>query len=62
MLTVWSCERAKALKSLLDVLGEVEQTVKDTPPVDNGKSRFGNPAFKTFYDRIAEVRRWLVSF
>lgn len=43
------------------MLGEVEQTVKDTPPVDNGKSRFGNPAFKTFYDRIAEVRRLRLS-
>lgn len=50
------CPRAKAVRSLLEVLREVEQTVKDTPPVDNGKSRFGNPAFKTFYDRIAEVR------
>lgn len=38
------------------MLGAVEQTVKDTPPVDNGKSRFGNPAFKDFYDKVAEVR------
>ena len=34
----------------------MEQIVKDTPPVDNGKSRFGNPAFKDFYDKISEVR------
>jgi hypothetical protein len=46
---------AQAVKSLLSVLDSVEQTAKDTPPVDNGKSRFGNPAFKTFYDCVADV-------
>lgn len=34
---------------------------KHTPPVDNKLSRFGNPAFKTFYDRVGEVsREWCV--
>lgn len=46
----------QAVKNLLSVLDAVEQTVKDTPPVDNGKSRFGNPAFKDFYDKVSEVR------
>lgn len=32
--------------------------MRDTPPVENGKSRFGNPAFRTFYDRVNEVRIW----
>lgn len=27
----------------------------DTPPVDNKLSRFGNPSFKTFFDKVAEV-------
>ena len=47
-------------KALLAVLDQVEQLVEDIPPVDNAKSRFGNPAFQTFYDRAAEVR--LLSF
>lgn len=45
-------------------MDEVEQLVREIPPVDNAKSRFGNPAFQTFYDRLAEVpfvgpRAWL---
>lgn len=28
---------------------------KETPPVDNKASRFGNPAFKTFYDKVNNV-------
>ncbi|KAK4701429.1 serine/threonine-protein phosphatase 2A activator, partial [Phenoliferia sp. Uapishka_3] len=48
-----SIAQSPAVDSLLAVLDEVEATVTATPPVDNGKSRFGNPAFKTFYDRIA---------
>jgi serine/threonine-protein phosphatase 2A activator len=37
------------------VLDSVAQIAKDTPPVDNAGSRFGNPAFKTFYDKLKEV-------
>jgi len=40
---------------VLSLLDKVEQIAKDTPPVDNAASRFGNPAFRTFYDKIAEV-------
>ena len=39
------------------MLDEVEEIAKSIPPVDNSASRFGNPAFKTFYDRVQEVRR-----
>ncbi|GAA6032304.1 hypothetical protein JCM8097_008109 [Rhodosporidiobolus ruineniae] len=42
-----------ATRALVHVLNEVEQLVSDTPPVDNGKSRFGNPAFRDFYDKVA---------
>jgi serine/threonine-protein phosphatase 2A activator len=27
----------------------------DTPPIGNASSRFGNPAFRTFYDNAAEL-------
>ena len=33
----------------------MEKIAKETPPVDNAASRFGNPAFRTFYDKISEV-------
>lgn len=39
----------------MQLLDQVEQLVKDTPPVDNKSSRFGNPAFKDFYDKAFAV-------
>lgn len=48
---------AQTTKALLAILDRVEQLVRDIPPVDNAKSRFGNPAFQTFYDKVAEVRK-----
>jgi len=42
--------------SVLRILDAVEQLCKDTPPVHNAASRFGNPAFRTLYDKIREVR------
>ncbi|KAK4054252.1 Serine/threonine-protein phosphatase 2A activator 2 [Microbotryomycetes sp. JL201] len=47
-------EQSPAITILCEILDHVEQCVKETPPVDNGKSRFGNPAFKTFYDKVAQ--------
>lgn len=35
------------------ILDHVLDLAKATPPVDNKLSRFGNPAFKTFYDKVA---------
>jgi len=43
----------------MDILDRVEKIANDTPPVENSASRFGNPAFRTFYDAVAEVRRCL---
>jgi serine/threonine-protein phosphatase 2A activator len=37
---------------LVHVLDQVLQIAHDTPPVDNKLSRFGNPAFKTFYAKV----------
>jgi serine/threonine-protein phosphatase 2A activator len=40
----------------MSMLDTVLETAKATPPVDNKLSRFGNPAFKTFYDLVVDVR------
>lgn len=45
----------KGVKAVLGVLDRVEEIAKATPPVDNKASRFGNPAFRTFYDKVQEV-------
>lgn len=37
------------------ILDDVLAIAKDTPPVDNKLSRFGNPAFKTFFDKVGEA-------
>lgn len=41
---------------MLDILERVAETARGIPPVDNKASRFGNPAFRTFFDKISEVR------
>jgi len=45
-------QRTRPLISILDTILDI---AKATPPVDNKLSRFGNPAFKEFYDRVGEV-------
>ncbi|GAA6054579.1 hypothetical protein JCM3770_000060 [Rhodotorula araucariae] len=42
-----------AVDALVEVLDAVEGVYNETPPVDNGMSRFGNPAFRDFYDKVA---------
>ncbi|KAN0074476.1 hypothetical protein V8E55_011888 [Tylopilus felleus] len=41
------------------VVAQVENIARQTHPVDNKASRFGNPAFKTFYDEMEKVIRSL---
>ena len=41
---------------MIEVLDRVEALAKETPPVDNAASRFGNPAFRSFYDKVQQVR------
>jgi serine/threonine-protein phosphatase 2A activator len=45
----------QCVEAILTVLDRVEQLANDTPPVDNKASRFGNPAFRTFYDKVGQV-------
>ncbi|RXK35674.1 serine/threonine-protein phosphatase 2A activator 2 [Tremella mesenterica] len=46
-------------RPLVNILDEILEIAKATPPVDNKLSRFGNPAFKTFYDKVGEASRGL---
>ncbi|KAG5635083.1 hypothetical protein H0H81_012494 [Sphagnurus paluster] len=49
------CDESSGVKSILQVIQKVEDIAQDTPPVENSASRFGNPAFRTFYDKISEI-------
>lgn len=40
---------------MLELLNKVNTYCEEIPPVQNEKSRFGNPAFKVFYSRISNV-------
>ncbi|KAI5118359.1 hypothetical protein M0805_004332 [Coniferiporia weirii] len=46
---------SEGVKAVLAVLDAVEELARGTPPVDNSGSRFGNPAFRTLYDKISEI-------
>lgn len=44
---------------ILAILVSVEETIKSYPPNEQGNSRFGNPAFRQFFDSItAQSRSW----
>ena len=45
----------QSARSLLNIIDSVLDIAKAIPPVDNKLSRFGNPAFKTFFDKVQEV-------
>lgn len=43
------------VKGVWRILDEVEDCVRNCPPEDQGGSRFGNPAFRVFVDKVAEA-------
>ncbi|CEP18277.1 hypothetical protein [Parasitella parasitica] len=45
---------SKNVQAILDILETLSAWVKNIPPVENSKSRFGNPAFKTFYEKVKD--------
>ncbi|KAI0356875.1 Phosphotyrosyl phosphatase activator [Trametes cingulata] len=49
------CAVSPAVQAVLDILDRVAETARNIPPVDNKASRFGNPAFRTFYDKVSEI-------
>jgi len=40
------------VRGLLHILQELEDTITQCPPDENGGSRFGNPAFRTYIDTL----------
>jgi serine/threonine-protein phosphatase 2A activator len=47
------------VKRILDILEKVEDSVKRSPPEDQGGSRFGNKGFRDFIDLVAkEAPEW----
>ncbi|KIJ43842.1 hypothetical protein M422DRAFT_60272 [Sphaerobolus stellatus SS14] len=49
------CTTSAGVEAILSVLQKVQDLALATPPVDNAGSRFGNPAFRTFHDKLAEA-------
>ncbi|CAB4397211.1 unnamed protein product [Rhizophagus irregularis] len=47
------CFISPTLSKMLELLNKANTYCEEIPPVQNEKSRFGNPAFKVFYSRIA---------
>ena len=45
----------QGVKAIVSVLDKVEEIAENNPPLDNSGSRFGNPAFRSFYDKVSEV-------
>ncbi|KAI8976474.1 Phosphotyrosyl phosphatase activator [Pilobolus umbonatus] len=45
---------SKNVQSVLTLLDTLMNWVNEIPAVENSLSRFGNPAFRTFYDRVQE--------
>ncbi|KAJ2479693.1 Serine/threonine-protein phosphatase 2A activator 2 [Coemansia sp. RSA 2131] len=57
--TTDSIEDSPVVQNLLKLLDKIKQTNDDTPPLDT-KSRFGNPAFRDFYNTCErELPMWL---
>ncbi|CAG8578237.1 9939_t:CDS:2 [Ambispora gerdemannii] len=46
------CVVSQVVQNIIDVLDIVNSYCEEIPPVRNEKSRFGNPAFRDFYDRV----------
>lgn len=55
-------EDNQMIQSLLQLLDAIKQTNQEIKPLDT-KSRFGNPAFRDFYDKVEEMLpKWLSNF
>ncbi|KAI9291495.1 Phosphotyrosyl phosphatase activator [Neoconidiobolus thromboides FSU 785] len=46
---------SELVKNILNVLDKLYNLVDNIPPEEVGKSRFGNPAFKTWYNKVKEL-------
>jgi len=48
-------EQPPIIHQLLSLLSRISKLVDSTPPQDQGSSRFGNPAFRTFIDAVTQA-------
>ncbi|KAF9516575.1 hypothetical protein BS47DRAFT_1315238 [Hydnum rufescens UP504] len=53
------CSQSGGVLAILNLLDRVEDIARSTPPVNNLASRFGNPAFKEFYDKVTNESKSL---
>ncbi|KAG9306712.1 hypothetical protein G9A89_004259 [Geosiphon pyriformis] len=49
------CVISQPVENIIAILDTVNSYCQEIPPVQNEKSRFGNPAFKDFYDRVQDT-------
>ncbi|KAF9956931.1 Serine/threonine-protein phosphatase 2A activator 2 [Mortierella alpina] len=47
------CHESEVVKGMLDTMDLVNQVTEEYPPETGHESRFGNPAFRKFYDQVA---------
>ncbi|KAG0197261.1 Serine/threonine-protein phosphatase 2A activator 2 [Mortierella sp. GBA30] len=47
------CYQSEVVRGMLDILDHVNQVTEEYPPETGHESRFGNPAFRKFYDQVA---------
>ncbi|MCO5565868.1 hypothetical protein L7F22_019543 [Adiantum nelumboides] len=52
-------EQSPAVEAIMSILNTIMKIVEEVPPEDGSSSRFGNPAFRTFYGRVKEQSREL---
>ncbi|KAK4251260.1 hypothetical protein C7999DRAFT_37869 [Corynascus novoguineensis] len=52
--SVKDTDLSPAVKAILAILDEVESLCADSPPDDQGGSRFGNKAFRVFLDKVKQ--------
>ncbi|KAG1886652.1 Phosphotyrosyl phosphatase activator [Suillus subluteus] len=50
-----ACSESLGINAILHLLDRIEQLAHETPPIENKASRFGNPAFRSFYDKVESL-------
>ena len=48
------CSESNEIKSILEVLSTFDKWIDEIPPIDQPQ-RFGNKAYRIFYDKLKEV-------
>ncbi|EEB05083.1 phosphotyrosyl phosphatase activator [Schizosaccharomyces japonicus yFS275] len=47
-------QETESIQHILRILDRIAEIEKENPPIDNSGSRFGNPAFRSFYDAVVK--------